>query len=114
MLNNENRVAVTRHPEPTPDSGKNESPSYTRPSYERAQAFKIDHYVTFTPTGREADRRLYDCCVPTGRYCNKSGATCDICCEGRVSSFAEYGSGTTAFFKNIKALGERWGGGGWG
>jgi hypothetical protein len=60
--------------------------------------------VSYTPSGHEADRRLHDWGVSTGRYCPKAGAFCDPCCEGRVSTFVEYGSGVTAFFKNLKAL----------
>ncbi len=48
---------------------------------------------------------LHDCCTPTGRFCCKACDWLDPFCEGRVSEFAAYGSGQTAYFKLLKLLG---------
>ena len=94
------RKPAVRGPEaPSPPS------SYKRPTYAAALDYKIEHMVNFVEPGR-TERQLYGCCVPTGRYCNRTCEACDPCCEHRVSAFVEYGSGVTAFFKNLKVLGE--------
>jgi hypothetical protein len=37
------------------------------------------------------DRRLYPCCVETGKFCGKSMDCIDPCCERRISTFTPYG-----------------------
>jgi hypothetical protein len=62
-------------------------------------------HPSFIPDGMSAhDRRLYPCCVPTGRFCGKKWAWFDPCCEGRISTWTIYGSGVTSYFKNVKWL----------
>ena len=50
------------------------------------------------------ERALHACCTPTGRFCCKACDWFDPCCEGRISEFAAYGSGQTAYFKFLKLL----------
>jgi len=78
---------------------------YQKPSLEKALKYKLALHPSYIPNGMgPADRRLFPCCTPTGRFCGKRTSCCDCCSEGRISTWTAFGSGVTAYFKNLKWL----------